>query len=392
MMWDFWKGRRALRAAFALVLLVTIPAGLFAQEYRGISVASEYPAITTASRDLIIFDLNVANYGVSPQRVDLSLPQREPGWEYAFVGGGGLVEAVFAAPDESASAQLWLDPPDDVAPGEYRFVVRGQGSQGRYDLPLTVRIGDRLPRRLALRPELPVLTGSPEADFTFRTNVTNRSAQEAVVNLRAEAPEGFQVTFKKRFGDQEVTALPLDAGADEDIEVEVEPPQDIAEGDYGIAVHAESGDAEAVAELTVSIQGQPALSITGPDGRLSGTAVAGRTRALNLTVENTGAAEARNISFRGTGPRNWEIEFEPSELASLAPGDSLEVTASVTPSSQAITGDYAVTVRANGEGIRESEEFRSTVRTSAIWGVVAVVIIALALVFVVLAMNRYGRR
>lgn len=386
------KSRWVVLATFGAVLFVTLTTAVSAQEYRGISVATEYPAITTASRDLIIFDLDVVSYGVSPQRVDLSLPQREPGWDYAFVGGGGLIEAVFAAPDKETSAQLWLDPPDDIAPGEYRFTVRGQGNQGRYDLPLTIRIGDQLPRRLAIRPELPVLSGSPEADFTFRANITNRSAQEALINLRAAAPQGFQVTFKQRFQDQELTALSLEAGAEEEVEIEVQPPQDIAEGDYSVTVYAESGNAQAVSELTVRVQGQPNVSIAGPEGRLSGTAVAGRTRALNLTVENNGAAEARNVSFRGTGPRNWEIEFEPSEVPSIAPGESVDVTASITPSSQAITGDYAVTIRANGDAIRESEEFRITVRTSAIWGVVAVVIIALALVVVVLAMNRYGRR
>lgn len=374
----------------ALVLAVSAPAT--AQEYRGIAVSTDYPAITTSSRDLITFDLTVSNYSVEPQRVDLTLLDRQPGWEHAFVGGGGLIDAVFTAPDEPANAQLWLDPPDDTAAGTYSFRIRAQGSTGRFDLPLTVTIGDQIPRRLSLEPELPALSGSPTADFSFQATLTNRSAQDSTVNFRSEAPQGFRVEFKKRYGDQELTSLPMEAGAEEDLEISVEPPRDVSAGDYPIRVYAEAGNAQATADLKITVKGQPELSLTGPDGRLSETAVAGRTRAINLTVENEGAADAENVTFRGTAPRNWEVEFEPAELDRIAAGESVEVVASVTPSSEAITGDYNVTMRVSADDANASERFRITVRTSTLWGVVAVVVIALALAVVVLAINRYGRR
>jgi uncharacterized membrane protein len=377
----------------ALVMFSFVAAGVaVAQDYRGVVVSTDYPSITTANRELIVMDLEISDYGDAPQRVDLSVVKSPSGWDHAFVGGGGMVEAVFASPDNPAKAQLWLDPPDNVAAGSYQFVVRGGGSFGRYDLPITITIGDRLPRRLEIKPELPVLTGPPTADFTFHVKLTNRSAQEGLINLRADTPAGFQVTFKKQYANQELTSLPVEAGKDVNLEIKVTPPDDAAAGDYPVRITAESGNAQATADLKVGVRGRPKLSLTGPEGRMSESAVAGRTRAINLTIENTGAADARNVSFRGSAPRNWEISFEPDSIEVIPAGESEEVVASLTPGSEAITGDYIVTMRATGDEVQSSGQFRITVRTSALWGVVAVVVIALALVVVVFAIRRYGRR
>ena len=51
-----------------------------------------------------------------------------------------------------------------------------------------------------------------------------------------------------------------------------------------------------------------------------------------------------------------------------------------------------LTVRAVREGANKSADFRVTVRTSTMWGVVGVLVIAAAAVVLVAAMLRYGRR
>lgn len=384
--------RILLAWVLGVLLLISAPMIVPAQEYRGIAVSTDYPSVTTAGRDLIIFDLAVSNYGVAPQRVDLALVQAPEGWEHTFVGGGGLIDAVFASPENEATAQLWLDPPNDAPPARYEFAVRATGSFGSFTIPLTVTIGERLPQRLDLDPEVPVLSGSTSADFTFQATLHNRSTQESLVSFSAEAPAGFQVSFNKQYQNQEISALPMEAGTEEEIEISIEPPGNVAAGDYPIRVIAATETTQATAELTVTVRGQPELSITGPNGRLSDTAVAGRESRIELTVENDGGEDARNVSFRGNAPGNWDVRFDPEEIDAIPAGESVTVDVYITPSSEAITGDYNVTVRANGDEANASERFRITVRTSALWGLVAVVIIALALLVVVLAVRRYGRR
>jgi uncharacterized membrane protein len=69
-----------------------------------------------------------------------------------------------------------------------------------------------LPPQLQFEVELPTRRGSSTTTFRYSATLTNKGEQEATVNLEAEAPEGFQVTFKLRFGSEEVTSLPIKPG------------------------------------------------------------------------------------------------------------------------------------------------------------------------------------
>ena len=55
------------------------------------------------------------------------------------------------------------------------------------------------------------------------------------------------------------------------------------------------------------------------------------------------------------------MNFNPEKVDEIAPGGTADVGVSMTPSTQAIAGDYMVSVRANGEGASDSANFRVTV-------------------------------
>ena len=59
---------------------------------------------------------------------------------------------------------------------------------------------------------------------------------------------------------------------------------------------------------------------------------------------------------------------------------------------KAIAGDYVAAFRANGRGESASADFRITVTTSTLWGIVGVGIIAVALLVLLGAVARFGRR
>jgi len=65
----------------------------------------------------------------------------------------------------------------------------------------------------------------------------------------------------------------------------------------------------------------------------------------------------------------------------------------VTPSDKAIAGDMSPRSGASGRGESASADFRITVtRTSTMWGIVGIAIIAIALLVLLGAVARFGRR
>jgi uncharacterized membrane protein len=134
------------------------------------------------------------------------------------------------------------------------------------------------------------------------------------------------------------------------------------------------------------------LSLSGPNDRLSADAHAGEETPLTLMVANKGTAPARGLKFSSDEPTDWKVTFQPDAIDELPAGQSQEVKAMVTPSSKAIAGDYMVTLSASGDGARKSSDFRITVETSTVWGIVGLLVIAAAVVVLSLAVMRFGRR
>src|SRR5262249_49860060 len=141
------------------------------------------------------------------------------------------------------------------------------------------------------------------------------------------------------------------------------------------------------------ITGQPQLGISGRDGMLSEKAYAGTERAIAIEVTNSGTAPADEVELSGSGPSGWKIVFDPKTITGLAPGQSRDVQALVTPPEKAVAGDYQTTLRANTtRGESASVTFRITLLTSTLWAAVSIGVICVALFVLVGAVARFGRR
>ena len=125
---------------------------------------------------------------------------------------------------------------------------------------------------------------------------------------------------------------------------------------------------------------------------LSGRAEAGKEASIPIVVTNTGTAPADEIELSSSAPSGWKIEFEPKTLDAIAPGQNKEAQALVTPPEKAIAGDYAPTFTATSRGETASTQFRVAVRLSTLWGAAGVGIIGIALLILVGAVARFGRR
>lgn len=107
---------------------------------------------------------------------------------------------------------------------------------------------------------------------------------------------------------------------------------------------------------------------------------------------NSGSAPATDLDLSAPPPSGWKVEFEPKQIPSLGPGASGPVAVKITPSERAVAGDYMVGLRATGDPIAEDVQFRTTVKTSTVWGIAGLGVIGVAVIVLAGTVMRYGRR
>jgi len=367
-------------------------AALSSQAPTGLWLTSPYPEFSAEAGKDVSVPLSLINRGLPPQRVELAVDGLPNGWKWQIDGGGNAVGAAIAGSDGTVKLTLKLTPPADSVGRTVAFDIAGKSGGEALKLPLQLTLVKTEPARLTLEPKLPALRGTAKSAFDFKVDIKNDGQQDSTVNLLAQAPTGFQVTFKEGYGSQELTSLPLKAGESKTLSVSVQPPDSAQAGQYPVAVAASGDNISAETKLLLDITGRPSVSLAGPDGRLSGDATAGHERAFTFTLSNSGSAPAHGVQLSANPPSGWKVVFSPEKVDEIAPGATSDVSVSMTPSAQAIAGDYMVSVRANGDGVSDSTNFRVTVRTSTLWGAAGLGVIGASALMLAFAVTRYGRR
>jgi uncharacterized membrane protein len=177
------------------------------------------------------------------------------------------------------------------------------------------------------------------------------------------------------------------------VSVEVTPPKEAAAGTYPVIVLIGSGEKKVEVKLAVVLTGTYQLDAGTPTGLLSLEASLGKSSNLSVFVKNTGSAVNRNISFNSFKPENWKVEFKPEKIESLDPGAMKQVEVTITPSGQALVGDYSVAVSVDGEkGSSKTVELRVAVKTSSAWGWIGLLLIVLVVAGLGGLFLRLGRR
>jgi uncharacterized membrane protein len=360
---------------------------------QGLWLTTDFPAITESIGDNATLALTLQNSNEPPQRVAFSIKGLPDGWKWELDGAGKPVTEAIVTPDESRSLMLKITPPKDVKAGAYDFTVIGDTGAGQtLTLPVKMSMAAGKPSEVTLEAKLPALRGTPQTSFDYDLTIKNESAKDTTFNLLAQAPDGFQTIFKEQYGTQEISSLPFKAGESKTVKLSVKPPENVAAGQYPVAVAASNAEIHASTKLLMDVTGEPKLTLSAAEGRLSGRAEAGKEKTFNYTIVNDGSAPARDVKLDANAPTGWKIEVEPKKLDSLAPGATQDVAFHVTPTSNAIAGDYMVSLSANGDGASDHSNFRVTVATSTVWGVAGLGIIGAAVVVLGFAVTRYGRR
>lgn len=387
-----------MRVLLALLVLLLLPvAGAQAQRdpsgVKGLFLLTDYPSQTVRAGEVTTIRVTVNNAGLLPQPLALALNGVPAGWKIDLLGGGQPVAAVMAGVNHDVTLQLRVEVPKNAPPGSQTVVLTARSQMGQQaSLPLTLTVGTETPARLSLKSRLPSLRGTPRSAFEYTLTVGNDSGKDLTVGLAAQGPANFQSSFTEGYGSNEISAIPIEAGQTKDIKLKVTPPRDVRAGDYPVLVKVAAEGATAEMRVILQVSGQGRLALSTRDGRLSGEGESGSTSTYTLVLANDGTAPVDEVELSGTVPANWKIEFNPKSIASIAPNDKKEVQVLVTPADKAIAGDYMASFRAAARGEQASADFRITVTTSTLWGIVGIGIIAVALLVLLGAVARFGRR
>ena len=391
-----------MAAALGATLMAPLPLGAQetpdaqqSTELSGFWLTTSWPEMTIKPGETQSVSLSLRNEKLPPQRATIEVLGVPEGWAWSLKGGGREVTAAIVSPDSTERLTLELTPPEDASTdGEHAIEVRARTAAETVTLPLVVRLSEteEAASGLSLEPELPALRGTARSTFSFKIKVKNEGAEDGLFNLTASVPAGFQTRFKKGYGSEEITGLPIAAGATETVTMEVIPSRGVAAGRYEAGFEVSGEGLSGTTQLSLDVTGEPQVAIVGPQERLSGEAVAGRESSFTFTLVNTGTAPATDLELSATPPSGWTVEFEPQDVAQIAPNSTGEVNVKITPSEQAIAGDYMVSVRASNDTVSESVQFRVTVRTSTLWGAAGLGVIAVAALVLGGAVMRYGRR
>src|SRR3954471_4619329 len=391
-----------MRRLIALLALIATPVLTAVQVYaadppaastvKGLWLLTDYPSQTVRPGEVANIRFKLQNAGLAPETLALSVQGAPDGWKADILGGGQPVAAAMPGINESSSLQLRVDVPKDAKPGSQTLTINAKGAAQAISLPVTLTIASATPTKLTMKTKLPSLMGTPKSSCEYTLSVSNDSGKDLTVAMSAQAPANFGTSFTEGYGSNEISSIPIEAGQSKDIKVKVTPPRDVKASDYPVLVKVAAEGATAEQRVTLQISGQGRLALSTKDGRLSGDAEVGKTATYTLVVSNDGTAPLEEVEVSGSVPTNWKAEFNPKTIPSVAPNEKKEVLVAVTPSDKTIAGDYVASFRVNGRGESSNADFRITVTTSTMWGIVGIGIIAVALLVLLGAVARFGRR
>ncbi len=383
--------RPATGAALLLGLLGVIagPLAPLASAAGGLSVTTPFPAVVAEAGSTASFALTVDV--PSAMRVDLKTAGVPSGWTARFRGGGLTVDSVYVTPKSPPSLTLDVEIPDGATASSNTITVTATGGGLTDVLPLSVRVGDAAAGTVTLTTDSPGQRGPSGTTFTFNVTIHNDTAAEIPFTTDAQGPAGWTVSAKPE-GSAQATSVTVKPGSTGSMTVTATPPDDVTAGDYPLQASVSGSGKTASIDLGVTITGTYKLTLSTPDQVLSTSANAGSTTDLQMTVTNDGTAPATNLTMSASAPTNWKVEFDPATVPSIDAGATQNVTAHITPTSDAIAGDYEMTVTAKATEASDDVSIRVRVETPQFWWIVGVVLIIAVFAGLYWVFRTYGRR
>jgi len=351
---------------------------------RGIAIYSEFSGVVVPPGESVRMELTADNKGKTDENFVLKISQVPKGWRAFLKAPNFTVDSIPVPATKTRTLTFLAEPDKTIKPGNYQFQVDAQTDDGKFTstqkINLTVREKTAAAEDFTVTTSYPVLQGQTDAKFEFSLEVNNKSEADKNFNLSAQALPKWEINFKPAYEQKQISSFRIKGGSSQTVAVEVTPPKDATSGSVPIVVTIGSGEKKQDVKLTVVLTGIYKLDAGTPTGLLSLEALAGKSANMSVFVKNTGSAVNKNISFSSFKPENWKVEFKPEKIEALEPNALKQVEVIISPAGQALVGDYSVGLSVDGEkGSSKTVELRVSVKTSAAWGWIGIIIIVLVI-------------
>ncbi|QGH33379.1 hypothetical protein GI584_04715 [Gracilibacillus salitolerans] len=385
-----------LRKKIAISLTILLCLSLFAPISNvfaagGLTLYTPYTGLSVTPGETLTYDVTVINDNSSIQNVSFDVNGLPEDWDYSITAGGNDISQLSIRGSNEQEISLEVTVPLEVKKADYSFELVADGEGDAYaELPFVTKVTEEGTFNSEFSSDQPNMEGHADAAFSYSATLRNRTADEQTYALSAGAGEGWGVQFKA--DGNNVTSVTLEPNGSKDITVEVTPPTDVKADTYEIPIRAANGSTSSDLTLEAVITGSYDISISTPDGNLSADVTAGNNRTIDLVVENIGTATLNDISISASTPPNWESEFDENSIATLEAGESKTIKATLSAPNDAIAGDYVTTFTAETSEVSSDADFRVSVETSTLWGVISVLIILAIVGGLYFIIRKYGRR
>jgi uncharacterized membrane protein len=355
----------------------------------GLTLTTQFPDITVSPGTQASFTISVKT--TTAARVALALSGAPTKWNAALHGGGFVVNAVETNGKDSTDVRLDINVPTDAS-GITNMTVTGTSGGSTVTLPLSVKVETNAGGQVTVTPDYTQLKGAANSSFTFNLSISNQTAQDLTYTATGEGPDGWTVNVTLTGQSQAVSGT-VKANSSANVAVSVTPATNAQAGPFNVAVVATVGGKQFPIQLELDITGSYSITLSTPNQLLSGHGPSGSVTDQSFTVTNTGTAPITAVAMSTTTiPTNWKVTFDPATIDTLQPNVPATVIAHITPSGDAISGDYSLTFSASGKEANTTTDFRFTVETSLLGGIIGAVLIIAAIGGLLWVFRRYGRR
>jgi uncharacterized membrane protein len=357
-----------------------------------IILKSTYLSISEEIGETINLPLTISNQGEVDKKVTLEA-DIPTDWSISFKTGQNMVvKSLIINAGDTEQLSVTLEPPDNVALGDYDIIVRALDVNGAildvFELDVNLRMSVSEIEVISSFTEVSIQAGN---SVTFPIAVWNRGEADALTLFTVEVlPENWKVSFIT--DDLEIASIRIPAGESESVRMVVVPPNSVESGTYNLKAVIESDEgAQNELDFLIAVTGSYSLDLE--PSTLYSTSKIGGSVSYTARVTNRGQTAVTTLYLDAVLPDDWDATISPVQISSLDPRDSVTFSITLDIPSDATAGDYLITMQAFSDQLDSDEvDIRITAQASNTWGFIGLGLAGVSVVGAGLLFKRFKRR